>query len=212
MGWRKLLPCCVAAFTLAWCAAGTASAAEDAGLVNQLAGSVPFQTPGSAAAAVEPFMKIRVGDAVTVAAASRIRVVYFSNGRQELWEGPASFKVGTAQSEAVAGTAQVSSLPVIVSQRLEQSARLLSIAREGRAGSVQVRGINANLDEARKMYLSMAGSSDAGDITPEIYFFTVLEGARQYDEMAALLDRMKAKQPDNPRVADLGRWLAAQRK
>lgn len=116
MSWRKVLRCCVAAFTLAWCTAGTASAAEDAGLVNQL------------------------------------------------------------------------------------------------AGSVQVRSIASNLEAARKHYASLAGSSEPGDITPELYLFTVLEGARQYDEMDALLERMKTKQPDHPRVAELGRWLAAQRK
>jgi hypothetical protein len=192
--------------------AGTAWAAEDAGLVNQISGGVQFQTPGSPATAVEPFMKIRVGDTIRVAAAARIRIVYFVNGRQELWEGPASFNVGTVASETLTGSAQIAILPVIVSQRLEQSARLLSIAREGRAGSVQVRGIGANLEEARKQYVSLAGSSEPADITPELYLFTVLEGARLHDEMATLLERMKAKQPDNLRVAELGRWLAAQPK
>lgn len=187
---------------------GAAAAADDAGVVNLLAGEVQFQAPGTAPARVEPFMKVRVGDTLRAGPGARVRIVYFASGRQELWTGPAGFRVGTRQGEALSGEAQVSALPVAVSRRLEHSAHLIAIAREGRAGSVQVRSAGPDLAAARKTYAALREGAEADDITPELYLFAVLESARAFGEMADLLRAMKAKQPDNPRLAELERWLA----
>src|SRR5206468_1611707 len=79
---------CVAMF------AAASALANDVGLINHLAGDVSY-TSGKSTDKAKPFMKVREGDRLNVAPGAQLRVVYFQNGRQESYTGPASFTAGT---------------------------------------------------------------------------------------------------------------------
>jgi hypothetical protein len=73
---------------------------SDVGLVTKLSGDVKYAEAASPERMVpgEPFMKVRPGDLFSISATAGLQIVYFQNGRQETWKGPASFQVGAAES------------------------------------------------------------------------------------------------------------------
>jgi hypothetical protein len=177
--------------------------AQDAGLVNHLAGDVAYVSAGKKAPAT-PFMKLREGDRFRVAAGAQVRVVYFSGGRQEGFTGPAEFTAGRTASRVISGAPpQVSALPSGVPQKIARTPELLAIAKMGRAGGFAVRGgVKARTPEqdeelraARATYRSLRDASSADDITPELYLYAVLEDQRRYGDMKDVVSEMKRRQP-----------------
>src|SRR5205823_4825151 len=75
----------------------------DVGLVNMVSGDVTFVPQAGNPGKVQPFMKVRDGDRINVAAGGQVRVVFFEGARQELWSGPASFRAGRSVGEPISG-------------------------------------------------------------------------------------------------------------
>jgi len=194
--------------------------AGDVGLVNQLSGDVSYQAGGAAPAKASAFMKVRDGDKLSVAEGAVVRIVYFDGGRQETWKGPAAFKAGARQGEASSGKAEVSQVPGGVAPKLAQTSEVLQIAKLGRAGGVTVRGVKkdlvtlppaqqAEVAQAKKTYDSWKASATADDITPEIYYYTVLQDYMLYEEMRSVVRTMQEKQPQSQVVGELAAWVAS---
>lgn len=186
----------------------------DVGLVNQLAGDVSYANSAGSGMA-QAFMKMRQGDRFTVAAGAQVRVVYFQNGRQETWRGPASFRSGTEHSESISGTVyEVAHLPVAVPQKIQRIPELIQMAK---LGGVQVRGVapkqqasleqQAELAAARTTYAQLRQQLPQEDITPELYLFTVLQDYLLYDDMKTVVDEMLRRQPGNREAQQLGDWV-----
>jgi len=204
------------------CALGLSMAAwaGDVGLVNQLSGDVSYQAGGANPSKATAFMKIRDGDKLTVADGASVRIVYFDGGRQETWKGPASFKAGAKQGEAASGKAEVSQVPGGAAPKLAQTSEVLQIAKLGRAGGVTVRGVKkdmttlppaqqAEVAQAKKTYESWKATAGADDITPEMYYYTVLQDYMLYEEMRNVVRTMQEKQPQSQVVAELAAWVAS---
>jgi hypothetical protein len=207
-------------FILALGLASGAWAGGDVGLVNQLSGDVSYQVGGASPAKASAFMKIRDGDKFIVPEGGLVRVVYFDGGRQEIWKGPASFRAGVKQGEAVTGKVEVSQVPGGAAPRLAQTSEVLQIAKLGRAGGVTVRGVKkdlttlppaqqAEIAQAKKTYESWKATAGSDDITPEMYYYTVLQDYMLYDEMRTVVKTMQEKQPQSQVVAELAAWVAS---
>lgn len=199
-------------------AGGGIAQAQDAdvGLVHQVAGDVTYSS-GSGGGKVQAFMKMRQGDRFSVAAGAQVRVVYFHNGRQETWRGPASFRSGTEHSDPLVGAVyQVAKLPVAVPQKMQKIPQLIQMAK---LGGMQVRGLKsgprpgpeqqAELAAARITYAELRQQLPREDITPELYLFTVLQDQLLYDEMQAVVDEMLRKQPASTEAQQLAEWVSA---
>jgi len=102
--------------------------------------------------------------------------------------------------------------------RLAQTSEVLQIAKLGRAGGVTVRGVRkelgslppaqqAEVAQAKKTYESWKAGAPADDITPEMYYYTVLQDYMLYDEMRAVVKIMQDKQPQSQVVAELMAWV-----
>lgn len=191
--------------------AAASAFANDVGLINHLAGNVSY-TSGSSTAKAEPFMKVRDGDRISVTAGAVVRVVYFQDGRQESYMGPASFTAGARQSRVQSGSQpQVTTLPAGVSQKISQTPELIHIARLGRSGGVVVRGDvrdvrltpqqQAEVRQARQTYEELRRSAPADDVTPELYLYSVLQDHLLYKDMKIVVSEMQRRQPANPYVA-----------
>jgi hypothetical protein len=205
--------------SLGWIAIfATASAlANDVGLINHIAGDVSY-TSGKSTDKAKPFMKLREGDRVNVAAGAQLRVVYFQGGRQESYTGPASFTAGTQQSAQQSGAQpQVSTLPSGVPQKISQTPELIQIAKLGRSGGVAVRGNppaprltpqqQAEVRQARQTYEQMRQSAPADDIVPELYLYSVLQDHLLYGDMKTVVSEMQRRQPANPDVAAMAEYV-----
>lgn len=186
----------------------------DVGLVKQVAGEVSYVGSGGAGKA-QAFMKMRLGDRFTVAAGAEVQVIYFQNGRQETWRGPAGFKSGTEHSEPVVGTVYaVANLPVGVPQKIQRIPELIQMTK---LGGMQVRGAapkqQASLEQqaevaaARITYDELRQQLPQDDLTPELYLFTVLQDYLLYDDMKTVADEMLRKQPANREAQQLAEWV-----
>jgi len=198
-------------------AAATAFAADDVGLVNQVAGDVSYTSAGATSKA-KPYMKIREGDRFSVPAGGQVRVVYFQGGRQESFSGPSGFTAGKQESSVQSGgQPQVSTLPAGVPQKIAQTPELVAIAKLGRSGGVAVRGVGnekrltpqqqAEVRQARQTYDQLRQSSAADDITPELYLYSVLQDHLLYTDMKPIVAEMQKRQPANPDVAAMAEYV-----
>jgi len=186
----------------------------DVALINQLTGQVSWQSEGASAASARAFMKVRQGDRFSVPSGAQLRLLYLQSGRQETWNGPAAFRVGSAQSEPSNGQpAAVSTVPGAVPQRIAQLPELLRVAKLGRSGGVAVRAINvprklnesqqAEVEAARATYKTMRSQTTDDDITPELYLYSVLQSYSLTDEVRPVVEEMATRAPNIPEVQEL---------
>jgi hypothetical protein len=208
----------ISAAALLGAALGAGAQSSDVGVVNQLSGEVAYAGLGGARSKAQAFMKVREGDRFTLPAGAQLRVVYFNGSRQETWKGPASFKTGTQQSEAVSGqAAEAAQLPSGVAQTIAQVPNLVQIAKLGRSVGIAVRGggkpgrlsseQQAEISQAKATYAHMRQKAPAEDITPELYFYSVLQDYLLYDEMKPVTDEMLKRQPYNPEAQELAAYV-----
>ena len=208
----------ISATALLGVALGAGAQSSDVGLVNQLSGDVSYAGLGGTQSKAQAFMKVRQGDRFTLPAGAQLRLVYFSGSRQETWKGPSSFKTGTQQSEAVSGqVAEAAQLPSGVAQKIAQVPDLVQIAKLGRSGGIAVRGggrpgrlspeQQTEVNQAKTTYSQLRQKSSAEDITPELYYYSVLQDHLLYDEMKVVTDEMLKRQPGNPEAQELAAYV-----
>ena len=199
-------------------ALGAGAQSSNVALINQLSGSVSYAGQGGAESKAQPFMKVRQGDRFTLPSGAELRLVYFNGSRQETWKGPASFKAGTQQSEAVSGqAAEAAQLPSGVAQKIAQVPNLVQIAKLGRSGGIAVRGggkpgrlsseQQSEVNQAKANYAQMRQKAAAEDITPELYYYSVLQDHLLYEEMKTVTDEMLKRQPGNPEAQELAAYV-----
>lgn len=204
----------------------------DVGLVTQLSGDATYWNEGyqKTPEKTQAFMKIRRGDRFKIGAGAMIQLVYFQNGRQETWKGPAAFMVGDVQSR-VEGEKGLQTQPevLILSAEASQGIRripvLLRRARLGRSGGMLVRGDTegsqkafvpskeerAEIAMAKEAYQKLRKQTKADDITPELNLLGVLADYEQYEEMAKVIKEALKIQPDNQVLKELDEWVKAQK-
>ena len=204
----------------------------DVGLITQLSGDATYWDEGfqKTPEKVQAFMKIRCGDHLKIAAGAMVQLVYFQNGRQETWKGPAALIVGEVQSrvegeKGLQVQPEVSILPTEASQGMRRIPVLMRRARLSRSGGMQVRGPGeasqktiipsseerAEIAMARETYQKLRKQTKADDITPELNLLAVLADYEQYEEMEKVIKEGLEIQPGNELLKDLGDWVKAQR-
>jgi len=196
--------------TLVLLATASAALAQATGMLDLVSGDASYSS-GNARGKAAPYMKVEEGDRLILAANARLRVVYFSGGRQETYIGPARFTVGRTASRQEAGaSAQVALLPAAISQKIERIPELVALARLGAPGGTVVRGARHHADErelaaAREGYERLRASAAADDILPELYLYAVLRDAQRYDELDPLVEEMQRRRPSDEAVRLLRR-------
>lgn len=205
----------IASFVLLLSAPVASLAQDDVGVVNLVSGEVTYVAQGGTPAKVSPFMRVREGDRFELQGGGQLRVVFLQGGRQERWQGPASFTAGAKESRGQKGKpAEVTQLPATVPARI---ARVPQLMQNARLGGVGLRGIRpertaadeAILDDARATYRKLRRELPEDDLTPELYLFSTLDEYRLYDEMRPLADEMLRKQPQSAEVKALGAYVKA---
>jgi hypothetical protein len=208
----------ILAVALLGVALGAGAQSGDVGLVNQLSGEVSYAGQGGTESKAQAYMKVRQGDRFTLPAGAQLRLVYFNGSRQETWKGPSSFKAGTQQSEALSGqAAEAAQLPSGVAQKIAQVPNLVQIAKLGRSGGIAVRGggkpgrltpeQQAEVSQAKANYAQMRQKASAEDITPELYYYSVLQDHLLYDEMKTVTEEMLKRQPNSAEAQELAAYV-----
>lgn len=177
------------------------------------------------------FMKIYIGDSVTLDAGSTIQLIDFDSGRKETWQGPAVLSIDREKGALAVNSShqpEVSEMPDVVAREVRRISKIIDPSALQKAGAKIVRGSSdteteqvapvaldvseeRELNLARTTYQSLLKQTGASDITPELFLFSVLADYDQYDEMMGLIEVMKQKQPGNPTIDRLTSWVESQR-
>ena len=150
----------------------------DVGMLTQVSGTVSIIT-GSGTQAAVPFIKVNTGDKLTLGNGARVQMVYFGNGRQEVWKSGAQVEVGSLESKS-AGKPEVAQLPPLV---VNQLAKTPAAGQQGKTGMVRVRSMSNPDTVARldKQYKELKADLAKDDTTPEIF---LLSGLVEYKELS----------------------------
>ena len=204
----------------------------DVGLITQLSGDATYWDGGlqKTPEKVQVYMKIRSGDHLKIAAGAMVQLVYFQNGRQETWKGPAALIVGEVQSrvegeKGLQEQPEVLILPTEASQGMRRIPVLLRRARLGRSGGTLVRGgtegtqkaivpsreDRAEIAMAKETYQKLRRQTKADDITPELNILGILADYEQYEEMERVIKDALKMQPNNEVLKELGEWVRTQK-
>ncbi|MBI5898863.1 MAG: hypothetical protein HZB40_06530 [Rhodocyclales bacterium] len=189
-------------------AAYAQDAGGDVGLVNSLQGDVSYQGKEGPARKAQPYMRLRHGDKVTLAAGAAIKISYTTASRQESWTGPSSFVATSSGGELLKGSKpEVSQLPAAVPQKL---ARVSELMNTSRVGGLVVRSVKApsasskeEVAEAVAAYESMRASAAPSDVTPELFLYSVFQEHGMVDDLKIVAKQMMQRQPENPEIRQL---------
>jgi hypothetical protein len=188
----------------------------DVALVNLLSGEATYIDRSGMHGKVNPYMKVRDGDRITVASGGQVRIAFFEGSRQELWSGPATFAAAKVTAELISGKApEITHLPAGVTQRMARIPELVKIAK---LGGTRVRGLSKHkkqmgadqqttLAQARSTYEKIRREMPVNDIAPELYLYAALYDLRLYGEMKLVVAEMQRKQPDSQDAKALDAWL-----
>lgn len=205
------------AAALLLCAPAFAQAAADVALVNRVSGDVSHISPGGIPKKARAFMMVQQGDRFAIPAGGSLRIVYFAGGRQETWTGPASFRAAAGQGQRIGGrNPQVATLPPSVASSLARVPELIRSANlPGKSARVTHRSLSAqeraDLAEAKITYGKMRATAPAEDVTPELYLFSVLQGYALYDQLGAVAENMRRRQPRSDEIRALATWAGVSR-
>jgi hypothetical protein len=183
-------------------------AGGDVGLVNSLQGDVSYQGKEGPARKAQPYMRLRHGDKVTIAAGGAIKISYTTANRQESWTGPSSFVATSGGGELLKGSKpEIVQLPAAVPQKL---ARVSELMNTSRVGGLVVRSVKAQsasskeeVAEAVAAYESMRAKAAPSDVTPELFLYSVFQEHGMADDLKIVAREMMSRQPDNPEIRQL---------
>ncbi len=221
---------------LLWGAAAPAPAASpDVGLITGLSGTATYwndkeQTKPSR---VLVFMKVRRGDHIKLPAGAQIQILYLAASRQETWKGPGTIIAGEGKSLAGPGQKlaqpEVKLLSTMVTRKIGGSEMPLPRSSIRHSGVIPTMGVQTappggspqpprvcgeaareELQAAQQTYARLRKKAAPGDLTPELYYLSVLAENGKYPEMVKIIDPLLAANPGNPTLTELQAWARTQ--
>lgn len=192
----------------------------DAGLVTRVAGKVTWKSDAHPAASrVVPLGKLRDGEELSIPAGGSVTVVYFGDGREEWWRGPARARVGVGGGKALAGASpEVRQADELTTRALRRVPTLVRCAATDRVGAATLRGHGAApelIDEeqqalalAKADYEQRRASAPADDVAVDVAYLVLLRDFDQWHQMQAVLTAARARAPGNATLDALAAWVA----
>ncbi|MEK7752062.1 MAG: hypothetical protein AAB654_09115 [Acidobacteriota bacterium] len=170
--------------------------ASDVAMLTQVTGQVAVSGKEGARAAV-PFLKVNGGDKLTLGKNARVQMVYFGNGRQEVWKGEGQIEIGSLDGRSPSLKAEISQLPPLV---INQLAKTPAAGQQGRTGMVMVRSLGDPdaQDHLDKQYANLRAGAAADDTTPEVFLLSGLLDLKEYERAKKVLGELKSKQLTQP--------------
>ncbi|MCK9376580.1 MAG: hypothetical protein M0P73_10555 [Syntrophobacterales bacterium] len=205
----------------------------DVGLITKLSGGATYwnKDENKKPSTVQAFMKVRQGDRLKLPVGASLTLLYFASGRQETWKGPATLMAGDRESQVLGGKQpapqpEVKIFPAKATKQIAGAPLRLSPASMNKSGVIQTMGprcepaaksaapfsseAQRKIKAAEKVYRDLKKSAASDDVTPELYFYSVLAEYKQFPEMAEMVDNMLQKRPEDAALKDLKACVRAQ--
>lgn len=171
--------------------------AAEVALVMSVQGKVA-RLGEDAPAPVEAFVKLKEGELLSLENDSRVRMLYFDNGRQESWSGPGRLELALREGKGRGLAApQVNMLPLVVARQL---ARTPTPDSQGRGGAMRLRTL-PNREAVAKLqdtYQGLRNRAAAGDLGPQMYLLSGLFELRELEQVEKVLAELQREWPGNP--------------
>jgi adenylate cyclase len=174
-----------------WSATGWA----DQAMLTQVSGQVSVEGKDGKRTGVA-FLKVATGEKLSLGADARVQIVYFGNGRQEIWSGAGQVEVAGLEGKSTALKPEIKQLPPLV---VNQLAKTPAAGQQGKAGMILVRSLENPdaVDHLDKQYDELKRATPAGDTTAEVFLLSGLielkEFARAKELLATLRDKPEYK-------------------
>ncbi len=179
-------------------------------LVSSVKGAVTLEAIGIAKTPLQPFLRLKAGDRLSIPADGQVSLVYFDRGRQEIWPGTAVLVIGEQESQKVSGQGEVQfkQLPPQVTRQMQRStpapdgkvgAVLLRESADGKVGAVRLRSIGPidAMTRLENTYQELRASAASSDIEPELYLLAGLFEQREYLRLGKEMERISSAFPDD---------------
>lgn len=188
---KKLLLIILVIFCAVSCMTLDVEAAE-VGLVTAASSRILLQDGTAPARELKAFIKVRIGDRITLPPESRLQLVFFENGRQETWSGSGMIEVGGKSAKVVKGKpdSKVKTVPDILVKQLSKTPSPDGVAK---AGMIRVRSIapsGITVESAENYYSELRRLAGADDLTPEAFLLSSYLELRELAKLEQLLDRL----------------------
>lgn len=179
---------------LLWAATGWA----DQAMLTQVSGQVSVEGKDGKRAGVA-FLKVATGEKLSLGADARVQIVYFGNGRQEVWSGAGQVEVAGLEGKSTALKAEVKQLPPLV---VNQLAKTPAAGQQGKAGMILVRSLENPdaVDHLDKQYEELKRATAAGDTTAEVFLLSGLIELKEFARAKDLLAKLKDQPGYQPLV------------
>jgi len=185
-------------------------AASEVVLVSGVKGEVTFEAIGIGKTPLQPFLRLKAGDRLSIPTDGQVSLVYFDKGRQEIWPGATVLVIGEQESQKISGQAeaQFKQLPPQVTKQMQRStpapdgkvgAVLLRENADGKVGAVRLRSIGP-IDAMTKLentYKELRASAASTDIEPELYLLAGLFEQREYTRLESEMERISKSFPED---------------
>jgi len=198
----------------------------EAGLATAVKGDVLLTASGQTSPSpLKAFEKLWVGDAVEIPDKGLVRLIFFSESRQESWKGPCKLEIAASGAREASGT-KTSSSPEVksLSKDTGKSAALipglLKQARTASFGGSLIRHPeggaslppkapqdDAALKQARTAYELMRKEAPQDDLSPELILLALLAEHGRWQEMATLIEKSRASFPDSTELDQVDKWV-----
>lgn len=154
---------------------------------------------------VPAFSRLKEGETLMLAKGSRLRLVYFANGRQETWEGPGKLEIGsTSGKSADLPSAAVVQLPEVL---VRQMSKTPVEGGQGRAGMTRLRAIIPPdaVAKVEETYRQLRSTTAANDLNPELYALSAWLEMRAYSRVEQLIADLRTNRPDDVQAMELAK-------
>jgi len=160
-------------------------------MLTQVSGQVSVAGKDGTRAAVA-FLKLETGEKLTLPADGRVQLVYFGNGRQEIWAGAGQIEIAGLEGRSPALKPEVKQLPPLV---VNQLAKTPAAGQQGKAGMILVRSLENPdaVDHLDKQYEDLKRASSAEDTTPEVFLLSGLIELKEVARAKELLQKLSDK-------------------
>ncbi len=173
--------------------------AADVALVMSVQGKV-MRNPGALPVPVETYARLGDGEVLGLEQDSRLRVLYFENGRQETWSGPGRLELTLREGKASGlPSAEIKLLPPAMARQIARMPASDGNGRITRTRSVPTPDAIAKLEDSYRALLPARTGPD--DLGPEVYLLSGLFELRELDRVEQVLGELKHERPKNMEAA-----------
>jgi hypothetical protein len=200
-------------FLWAWCLLGlffvigvraNELAPSAVALVTSVKGLIHIEDgPSSMAAELKPFVKLFIGDHVSLKDGASLQLVYFDGGLQETWFGDGMLEIGSKTSTAQGGNLQSEwkKLPLFLTQQLAKTPSQDSDIKSPTSrlsGTIRFRSMSIGSQVTLESnYAKLRTQADPSDRTPELCLLAGYFNLGRFDKVKAQLDKMSEESPQD---------------